>query len=155
VQPARNLAWFAPEAARLMFLAGNNDRGGFWLNLVETLRGNPDLARQAPGLRLLGRLARGKGGIRQPGSRRRLGQGDRRRRSRRRTGLRALRRLGPEDRRLDRHRADHPERQLAAQINQAAMSGRRGETVLLSLIAFGGDRLASTDPRPHGGARRS
>ena len=35
---------------------------------------------------------------------------------------------------------------LAAQINQAAMAGRRGETVLLSLIAFGGDRLAATDP---------
>ena len=35
---------------------------------------------------------------------------------------------------------------LAAQINQAALAGRRGETVLLSLIAFGGDRLASTDP---------
>jgi hypothetical protein len=35
---------------------------------------------------------------------------------------------------------------LGAQINQAAVSGRRGETVLLSLIAFGGDRLGSTDP---------
>jgi hypothetical protein len=35
---------------------------------------------------------------------------------------------------------------LAAQINQAAMAGRRGETVALSLIALGGDHLASCDP---------
>ena len=43
-------------------------------------------------------------------------------------------------------RADTQSGSLAAQINQAAQSGRRGETALLSLIAFGGDRLAATDP---------
>lgn len=147
VQPARNLAWFAPEAARLMFLAGNDDRGAFWLNLVESAPGNPDLARQAPGLRLLGRLARGKGGI--------VGDQDPVSAWAKSTGA------GPEKatqiyalfaglgQKIGGWTGYTPITQsgsVAAQINQAAMSGRRGETVLLSLIAFRGDQLASTDP---------
>jgi hypothetical protein len=147
VQPARNLAWFAPEAARLMFLAGNDDRGAFWLNLVESAPGNPDLARQAPGLRLLGRLARGKGGI--------VGDQDPVAAWVRATGagqdkaaqVYAL--FAGLGQKIGGWTGFTPLTQsgsIAAQINQAAMSGRRGETVLLSLVAFGGDRLAATDP---------
>ena len=147
VQPARNLVWFAPEAARLMFLAGNNDRGAFWLNLVETSGANPDLARQAPGLRLLGRLARGKGG--DPGNQDPVAAwakaaGADQQKTAQVYGLFAG--LGQ---RIGGWTGFAPITQsgsLAAQINQAAQSGRRGETVLLSLIAFGGDRLAATDP---------
>jgi hypothetical protein len=35
---------------------------------------------------------------------------------------------------------------MAAQINAAALGGRRGETVASSLVALGGDKLAATDP---------
>jgi hypothetical protein len=146
VQPTRNLAWFAPEAARLMFLSGNNDRGGFWLNLVETSSANPDLARQAPGLRLLGRLARGRGG--NTGNQdpvaawaQATGAGQDKA-----TQVYAI--FAGLGQRIGGWTGIAPITQsgsLAAQINQAALSGRRGETVLLSLIAFGGDRLASTD----------
>ena len=147
VQPSRNLAWFAPEAARLMFLSGNNDRGGFWLNLVETSTANPDLARQAPGLRLLGRLARGRGGNtgnQDPVAAWAQASGAGQQKAAQIYGI--LAGLGQK---VGGWTGIAPITQggsLAAQINQAALSGRRGETVLLSLIAFGGDRLASTDP---------
>jgi hypothetical protein len=147
VQPARNLAWFAPEAARLMFLAGNNDRGAFWLNLVESAPGNPELARQAPSLRLLGRLARGKGGI--------VGDQDPVAAWARATGADQQKAaqvyalfagLGQKIGGWTGYTPITQSGSLAAQINQAAMSGRRGETVALSLIAFRGDQLAATDP---------
>jgi hypothetical protein len=147
VQPARNLAWFAPEAARLMFLSGNHDRGGFWLNLVETSSANPELARQAPGLRLLGRLARGRGGNtgnQDPVAAWAQATGAGQQKAQQVYALFAG--LGQK---IGGWSGIAPIAQggsLAAQINQAAVSGKRGETVLLSLIAFGGDRLGSTDP---------
>ena len=148
VQPARNLAWFAPEAARMMFLTGNNDRGSFWLNLVESSSGNPDLARQAPGLRLLGRLARGRGGAaagnQDPVAAWRRSVNASQQQASQVYGIFAG--LGQ---RIGGWTGIAPITQngsIAAQINQAAVSGRRGETVLLSLIAFGGDRLGATDP---------
>jgi len=147
VQPARNLAWFAPEAARLMFLAGNNDRGAFWLNLVESAPGNPDLARQAPALRLLGRLARGKGGIvgdQDPVAAWAKATGADQQKTAQVYALFAG--LGQKIGGWTGFTPITQNGSIAAQINQAAMSGRRGETVLLSLIAFGGDRLAATDP---------
>jgi hypothetical protein len=147
VQPARNLAWFAPEAARLMFLAGNNDRGAFWLNLVESAPGNPDLARQAPGLRLLGRLARGKGGIvgdQDPVAAWAKATGADQQKAAQVYALFAG--LGQKIGGWTGYTPLTQNGSLAAQINQAAMSGRRGETVALSLIAFGGDKLAATDP---------
>jgi hypothetical protein len=147
VQPARNLAWFAPEAARLMFLAGNNDRGSFWLNLVESAPANPDLARQAPGLRLLGRLARGKGGIvgdQDPVVAWAKASGADQQKT---TQVYAL--FAGLGQKIGGWTGIAPITQngsLAAQINQAALAGRRGETVALSLIALGGDHLASCDP---------
>jgi hypothetical protein len=147
VQPARNLAWFAPEAARLMFLTGNNDRGAFWLNLVETASANPDLARQAPGLRLLGRLARGKGG--EPGNQDPVAAWAKATAADQQKTAQVYGLFAGLGQRIGGWTGFAPITQsgsIAAQINQAAQSGRRGETVLLSLIAFGGDRLAATDP---------
>ena len=147
VQPSRNLAWFAPEAARLMFLSGNNDRGGFWLNLVETSTANADLARQAPGLRLLGRLARGRGG--NPGNQDPVAAWAQATNAGQQKATQVYALFAGLGQRIGGWTGFAPLTQngsLAAQINQAALSGRRGETVLLSLIAFGGDRIASTDP---------
>src|SRR4029450_7585109 len=58
VTPSPNLAWFAPEAARLMFWSGNVERGGFWLNLAQgAAPSQPDVARQLPGLQILAEMA--------------------------------------------------------------------------------------------------
>ncbi|TDQ84535.1 hypothetical protein A8950_1092 [Dongia mobilis] len=57
ISPNRDLASFAPEAARLMFLSGKPDKGGYWLN---TVAANPNaFARpgEREGLELLGRIA--------------------------------------------------------------------------------------------------
>jgi hypothetical protein len=147
VQPARNLAWFAPEAARVLFLSGNNDRGGFWLNLVETAGANADVARQAPGLRLLGRLARGRGGT--TGNQDPVAAWGRAVNASQQQQTQVYAIFAGLGQRIGGWTGISPITQngsLAQQINQAALSGRRGETVLLSLVAFGGDRLASTDP---------
>jgi hypothetical protein len=130
-----------------MFLAGNNDRGGFWLNLVETSSGNPDLARQAPGPRLLGRLARGKGG--DPGNQDPVAAWAKATGADQTKTTQVYALFAGLGQKIGGWTGIAPITQngsIAAQINQAAMAGRRGETVLLSLIAFGGDRLASTDP---------
>jgi hypothetical protein len=147
VQPARNLAWFAPEAARVMFLSGNVDRGAFWLNIVDTSSANPDLARQAPGLRLLGRIARGAGSP--------LGTGDPVAAWQQATGaspqqaqqIYAI--FAGMGQRIGGWTGITPITQagsMAAQINAAALSGRHGETILTALVALGGDKLAATDP---------
>src|SRR4030095_2550236 len=58
VTPSPNLAWFAPEAARLMFWSGNVERGGFWLNLAQgAAAGQPEVARALPGLQILAQMA--------------------------------------------------------------------------------------------------
>jgi hypothetical protein len=147
VQPARNLAWFAPEATRLMFLNGNPDRGGFWLNIVDTSSGNPDLARQGPGLRLLGRLARGAGSP--------LGDGDPVAAWQQATGAgqqqaqQVYAIFAGLGQRIGGWTGITPITQagsMAAQINAAALGGRHGETILTALVAMGGDKLGAADP---------
>jgi hypothetical protein len=57
ISPSRDLAGFAAEAARLMFLAGKPDKGGYWLN---TVAANPNAfvrPGEREGLELLGRIA--------------------------------------------------------------------------------------------------
>ena len=153
VQPSRNLAWFAPEAARVMFLSGNNDRGAFWLNIVDGSTANPDLARAAPGLRLLAGLARGGASP--------MGGGDPVQAWQKATGADANKAsqlyamfsgLGH---RIGGWTGITPITQpgsMAAQINQAALAGRHGGTILAALVALGGDRVAATDPAALGAA---
>ena len=147
MQPARNLAWFAPEATRVMFLSGNADRGGFWLNIVDTSSGNPDLARQGPGLRLLGRIARGAGSP--------IGNGDPVANWQQATGAgqqqaqQVYAIFAGLGQRIGGWTGITPIMQagsMAAQINAAALGGRHGETILNALVAMGGDKLPATDP---------
>lgn len=138
ITPAPNLAWFAPEAARLMLWSGNVERGGFWLNLAQgSAAGQPEVARSVPGLELLGQIAGLTGNYsadpilawQQAGGNPALAE--------RLRGIQAG--LG-----LPGGIATAATGE-AASIASAAQAGRRGETVLLALVALGGGGLASAD----------
>ena len=130
-----------------MFAAGNAVKAGFWLTMVESGSGDPQTAAAAPGLKILERLS-GAGGSYSAqedpvadwrtatngsdiqgarlyaifaGLGENVGGGW--------TGISPIVTQGS----------------YAAQINAAAPSGRRGETVLLSLLALGGNRLPDAD----------
>jgi hypothetical protein len=146
VQPARNITWFAPEAARLMFFSGNFDRGRFWLNIVDTAVANPDLARQAPGLRLLARIARNGGAAmgNDPVAAWRQATG-----AAERPGAQIYAIFAGLGQKIGGWTGIAPITTgagYASRINAAAVAGRRGETLLLSLVALGGDRVAAAEP---------
>jgi hypothetical protein len=147
IVPSRNLAWFAPEAVRLLFLSGNRERGAFWLNIVDSASGNPNVARWAPGLRLLARFVGVPAGAAyndDPVAAWRQASGASEMQSAQIYAIFAG--LGQ---RIGGWNGIAPittNGSLASQINAAAAAGRRGETVLLALIALGGDKLAAADP---------
>jgi hypothetical protein len=147
IAPNRALAWFAPEAVRLLFLTGRADRGSFWLNIVDTVSANPAIARQAPGLRLLARLVDVPVGAAyndDPVASWRQASGASETQA---AQVYAL--FAGTGQRVGGWSGIAPittNGSLASQINAAAAAGRRGETVLLSLIALKGDKLASVDP---------
>jgi hypothetical protein len=138
ITPAPNLAWFAPEAVRLMIWSGNLERGGFWLNLAQgSAAAQPDLARSLPGLQILAQMA-GLNGAYQPDP------------------VMAWQQAGGNPGIAERLRAIQaglglpggiapPASGDAAEIGEAAQAGRRGETVLLALVALGGRGLAASD----------
>ncbi len=138
ITPAPNLAWFAPEAARLMFWSGNVERGGFWLNLAQgASAGQPDVQRAVPGLQILAQMAGLTGNYdadpvmtwQQAGGNPAIAE--------RLRGIEAG--LGISGGIAPVASGD------AAAIGDAAQAGRRGETVLLALVALGGRGLAAAD----------
>ncbi len=141
VTPAPNLAWFAPEAARLMFWAGNVDRGGFWLNLAQGAQAaNPTVARSVPGLQILAQIAGLTGAydadpvaVWQQTTGGNPAAADRLRGIQAGLGLAGAATAFPA-----------PAGEAAA-IGAAAQAGRRGETALLALVALGGRGLAAAE----------
>lgn len=142
--PNPALAPFAPEAARALFAAGNTDRAGFWLNLAQGPGGNPQMAGEVAGLRLVGRIA-GLYGSRDAGADpvadwRQAKDADAAA-ARRLYGI--LAGLGDSvgGQNAASFAGGNPE------IAAAAQAGRRGETVLLALIALNGNgrKLAEAD----------
>jgi hypothetical protein len=138
ITPAPNLAWFAPEAARLMLWSGNLERGGFWLNLAQgASAAQPDIARAVPGLEILAQMA----GL--------TGTYDA-------DPVLAWQQAGGNPAIAERLRGIEAGLGLpggiapvasgeAAAVGSAAQAGRRGEAVLLALIALGGRGLANAD----------
>ena len=141
VVPAPNLAWFAPEAARMMFWSGNVDRGGYWLNLAQGSQANPQVARSVPGLQILAQIAGLTGAydsdpvaMWQQATAANPAAVDRLRGIQAGLGLPGV------------EAATFPAPSgAAAAIGAAAQAGRRGETVLLALTALGGKGLAAAD----------
>lgn len=142
VTPAPNLAWFAPEAARLMFWSGNVDKGGFWLNLAQGAQAaNPTVARSVPGLQILAQISGLTGAYdadpvatwQQATAASPLAV-DRLRGIQAGLGLPGVAAVS-----FPAPSGD------AAAMSEAAQAGRRGETVLLALNALGGKGLANAD----------
>jgi hypothetical protein len=137
VTPSPQLSWFAPEAARLMFWSGNVERGGFWLNLAQGAIGQPEVQRAVPGLQILAQMAGLTGNYeadpvvtwQQAGGNPAIAE--------RLRGIRAG--LG-----LSGGITPVASGEAAA-IGEAAQAGRRGETVLLALVALGGRGLSAAD----------
>lgn len=138
ITPAPNLAWFAPEAARLMLWSGNVERGGFWLNLAQgSSAGQPEVGRAVPGLELLAQIAGLTGNYSQDPILAWQQAGGNPALAERLRGIQAG--LGLPGGIATAATGD------AAAIASAAQAGRRGETVLLALVALGGRGLASAD----------
>lgn len=149
INPAHELASFAPEAARLMFLAGKPDKGGYWLN---TVAANPSaFARpgEREGLELLGRIA-GLGGSTQadPVAAWRQASGI----SNARIDLIYALLSGtgaPVSGDVVGSFPASPVVQVgsaSAEIAAAAAGNRKGEAVALALVALQGDRAIAADP---------
>lgn len=156
VAPSREMSFFAPQAARLLFVTGQADKGGYWLN---TVAANPSVFTrpgEKEGLDLLGRIAGlpGSGdpvanwskasgtanpridllyalmaGLNQPVASPVMG------------GFQATPIIAPGS--------------AAAELVAAASGKRKGEAVTLALIAIGGDKAIAADPATLGSALRS
>lgn len=156
IAPSREMSFFAPQAARLLFVTGQADKGGYWLN---TVAANPSFFShpgEKEGLDLLGRIAGlpGSGdpvanwskasgtanpridllyalmaGLNQPIASPVMG------------GFQASPIITPGS--------------AAAELVAAASGKRKGEAITLALIAIGGDRAIAADPAILGSALRS
>jgi hypothetical protein len=120
-----------------MFWSGNVERGGFWLNLAQGAIGQPEVQRAVPGLQILAQMAGLTGYYeadpvvtwQQAGGNPAIAE--------RLRGIRAG--LG-----LSGGITPVASGEAAA-IGEAAQAGRRGETVLLALVALGGRGLSAAD----------
>ncbi len=156
IQPSRDLAFFAPEAARLMFVTGQTEKGGYWLNTVAANPGAFSRPGEKEGLDLLGRVA----GL--PGS------GD--------PVAAWSQASGVANPRVDllytllsglnqpvaapvagafAAAPIIPIGSPAAEIVAAAAGKRKGEAIALSLIGIGADKAIAADPATLGSALRS
>lgn len=158
ISPSRDLVWFAPEGARLSFLAGKPDKGGYWLN---TVAANPSVFTrpgEREGLELLGRIAGLAGNA----------QGDPVAVWRQASGIANPRvdllyalMSGLNEPVANEVAGNFPAAPVvavgsaSAEIAAAAAGSRRGETIVLALTAMNGDRVIATDPAAMGTALRS
>ncbi|WP_374651445.1 hypothetical protein [Dongia sp.] len=156
IAPARELAFFAPEAARLMFVIGQADKGGYWLNTVAANPGAFRGAGEKEGLDLLGRIA-GLPGSGDPVAAWSKASGT----ANPRVELLYTLLAGlnqPVASPVAGNFQAAPIVALgspAAEIVAAAAGKRKGEALTLSLIGIGGDKAIAADPATLGSALRS
>jgi hypothetical protein len=158
ISPARDLAWFAPEGARLSFLAGKPEKGGYWLNTVSA---NPSVfavAGEREGLELLGRIAGLSGSVQSdPVAAWRQASGI----ANPRIDLFYALMSGLGEPVANDVAGSFPAAPVvavgsaSAEIAAAAAGGRKGETITLALAVINGDRAIATDPAAMGTALRS
>ena len=158
ISPSRELSFFAAEGARLSFLAGRIDKGGYWLN---TVAANPNAFKrpgEREGLELLGRIAGLAGSVQNdPVAAWKAASGI--------TNARVdlfyalLSGLGtPVAGNIVGGFAADPivaVGSTSAEIAAAAAGKRRGETIVLALTAINGDQAIATDPASLSTALRS
>lgn len=156
IAPGHDLAWFAPEAARLMFLAGKADRGGYWLNTVAANPGVFARPGEREGVELLGRIA-GLGGQGDPVADWRQASGT----TNARIDLLYALLSGVGAPVASGVAGSFPADPVvapgsaSAEIAAAAAGKRRGEALVLALAAIGGDQAIAADPAALATALRS
>lgn len=156
IAPSREMSFFAPQAARLLFVTGQADKGGYWLNTVAANPSAFSRPGEKEGLDLLGRIAGLPGGgdpvgawatasgtanprvdllyalmagLNQPVASPVVG------------GFQAAPIIAPGS--------------AAAELVAAASGKRKGEAITLALVAIGGDKAIAADPAILGSALRS
>lgn len=158
ISPDRELSFFAAEGARLAFLSGKVDKGGYWLN---TVAANPNAFSrpgEREGLELLGRIAGLSGSVQNdPVAAWKAASGV--------TNARVdlfyalLSGLGtPAAGNVVGGFSADPivaVGSASAEIAAAAAGKRRGETIVLVLAAINGDQAIATDPASMSTALRS
>lgn len=156
IAPSHELSWFAPEAARLMFVTGQADKGGYWLNTVAANQGAFKTPGEKEGLDLLGRIA-GLPGSGDPVAA--WGQASGTTNPRIELLYALLSGLNqPVASAVAGGFQAAPIIALgspSAEIVAAAAGKRQGETITLSLIGIGGDRAIAADPATLATALRS
>jgi hypothetical protein len=156
IAPARELAFFAPEAARLMFVTGQADKGGYWLNTIAANPGAFGRPGEKEGLELLGRVAGLPGGGDPVAAWSKASGTANPRVDLLYTLLAGLNR--PVASLVAGNFQAAPVIALgspAAEIVAAAAGKRKGEAIVLSLIGIGGDKAIAADPATLGSALRS
>lgn len=158
ISPDRALSFFAAEGARLSFLAGRVDKGGYWLNTVAANPAAFSRPGEREGLELLGRIAGLTGSVQNdPVAAWKAASGI--------TNARVdlfyalLSGLGtPVAGNVVGGFAADPIVSVgsaSAEIAAAAAGKRRGETIVLALTAINGDQAIATDPASLSTALRS
>ncbi|WP_374377823.1 hypothetical protein [Dongia sp.] len=156
IAPSRDMPFFAPQAARLMFVIGQTDKGGYWLNTVAANTRAFSRPGEKEGLDLLGQIA-GLPGSGDPVAAWTQASGTANPRVELLYSLLAGLNRPVTSTVAGSFQASPviPLGSPAAEIVAAAAGKRKGEAITLALVGIGGDKAIAADPIILGSALRS